>query len=180
MTNGFIASSFDLLHAGHLLMLKECRENCSHLYIGLHTDPTIDRPEKNRPIQSYFERWLQLSSCIFASGATIIPYETEDDLYAILTTYPIDVRFLGADYKHNHTFTGANLPIKIHYCSRDHHFSSSGLRKKIYDANVSKTPKPYLYEGLDHIANFLNSLDTEGMSANDVRSRIYKECMDPS
>ena len=134
MIIGFVASSFDLLHAGHVLMLAEARSQCDYLIVGLHTDPTIDRPSKNKPIQSTFERQVQLKGCKFVDE--IIPYDTEEDLYNLLTTHKIDIRFLGSDYSDKTGFTGSNLNIPIKYIKRNHSYSSSELRKRI-NKNVS-------------------------------------------
>ncbi len=132
---GFTASSFDLFHSGHVAMLKEARANCDFMIVGLQTDPTIDRPEKNQPIQSVFERYVQLEGCKYIDE--IIPYATEQDLVDILLTYNIDVRFIGEEYK-TKEFTGKQIcvdkGIKIHYNSRQHSFSTSGLRKRIGEA----------------------------------------------
>ena len=135
MTRGFTASSFDLFHSGHVAMLKEARQNCDYLIVGLQTDPTLDRPEKNQPIQSVFERYVQLEGCKYIDE--IIPYATEQDLVDILLTYNINVRFVGEEYK-TKEFTGKQIcvdkGIKIHYNSRQHSFSTSGLRKRISEA----------------------------------------------
>lgn len=135
MRIGFTASAFDLLHAGHVQMLREAREHCEYLICGLQTDPTIDRPEKNKPIQSVFERYVQLSGCRYVDE--IIPYATESDLLDIMLTYSIHTRFIGEEYR-DKEFTGKQLcldnGIKIHYNSRKHSFSSSSLRKKIQQA----------------------------------------------
>ena len=132
---GFTASSFDLFHSGHVAMLKEARANCDFMIVGLQTDPTIDRPEKNQPIQSVFERYVQLEGCKYIDE--IIPYATEQDLVEILLTYNINVRFIGEEYK-TKDFTGKQIcvdkGIKIHYNSRQHSFSTSGLRKRISEA----------------------------------------------
>ena len=132
---GFTASSFDLFHSGHVAMLKEARANCDFMIVGLQTDPTIDRPEKNQPIQSVFERYVQLEGCKYIDE--IIPYATEQDLVDILLTYNINVRFVGEEYK-TKEFTGKQIcvdkGIKIHYNSRQHSFSTSGLRKRISEA----------------------------------------------
>tara|TARA_B100000900_G_C20427993_1_gene653766 strand:+ start:294 stop:707 length:414 start_codon:yes stop_codon:yes gene_type:complete len=129
---GITFSSFDLFHSGHVAMLKEARSNCDYLMVGLQTDPTIDRPEKNKPIQSVFERYVQLEGCKYIDE--IIPYETEKDLVDILLTYDINVRFIGEEYRTNE-FTGKQLcvdkNIKIYYNKRQHSFSTSGLRKRI-------------------------------------------------
>lgn len=135
MRVGFTASSFDLFHSGHVAMLKEARQNCDYLIVGLQTDPTLDRPEKNQPIQSVFERYVQLEGCKYIDE--IIPYATEQDLVDILLTYNINVRFVGEEYK-TKEFTGKQIcvdkGIKIHYNSRQHSFSTSGLRKRISEA----------------------------------------------
>ena len=135
MRVGFTASSFDLFHSGHVAMLKEARSNCDYMIVGLQTDPTIDRPNKNKPVQSVFERYVQLEGCKYIDE--IIPYATEQDLQDILLTYNINVRFVGEEYKQN-DFTGKQLcldkGIEIHYNSRQHSFSTSGLRKRISEA----------------------------------------------
>ena len=94
---GFTCGCFDLLHAGHVVMLKEARESCDHLIVGLQTDPSIDRQEKNTPIQSVYERYIQLSSIEYVD--TVIPYDTEQSLIDLLESQNIDVRFVGEDYK---------------------------------------------------------------------------------
>lgn len=129
MIKGITASSFDLLHSGHVAMLEECKENCDYLIACLQTDPTIDRPEKNRPIQTTVERYIQLKAlrCV----DEIIPYETEQDLIDILTIIKPSVRFVGEEYR-DKDFTGKNL-VPIHYNSRQHRFSSSELRRRVYD-----------------------------------------------
>ncbi len=132
MTRGFTASSFDLFHSGHVAMLKEARANCDYMIVGLQTDPTIDRPNKNKPIQSVFERYVQLEGCKYIDE--IIPYESEKDLTDIFLTYGIDVRFIGEEYK-DKDFTAKQIcvdkNIKIHYNKRQHSFSTTNLRKRI-------------------------------------------------
>ena len=132
MKIGITFSAFDLFHSGHVAMLKEARSNCDYLMVGLQTDPTIDRPEKNKPIQSTFERYVQLEGCKYIDQ--IIPYETEKDLIDILLTYDISVRFVGEEYK-SKTFTGKQLcvdkGIELYYNKRQHSFSTSELRKRI-------------------------------------------------
>ena len=132
MEIGFTAGAFDLLHAGHVLMLQEAAEQCDYLVVGLHTDPTIDRPDtKNRPIQSVFERYVQLKALSVVDE--IIPYETEQDLLTLLSTMKIDVRIIGEDYV-DKNFTGKDLDIFVHYNSRKHSLSTSELRKRVKDA----------------------------------------------
>ena len=128
---GFTAGAMDLLHAGHILMLKECKAKCDYLIVGLHTDPTIDRPFKNKPIETVEERTIRLQGCKYVDK--ILTYDTEADLYNLLKELKPDVRFVGEDWKGKH-FTGDELPIKVVYNSRDHDFSSSNLRMRIKNA----------------------------------------------
>ncbi len=125
---GFTCGAFDLLHAGHVVMLKEAKENCEHLIVGLQTDPSIDRQEKNQPVQSVYERFTQLSAIKYVDE--VIPYDTERSLIDLLESTPINVRFIGEDYI-DKSFTGDDLPIKIYYTNRKHSFSSSGLRQRV-------------------------------------------------
>lgn len=125
---GFTCGALDLLHAGHLIMLKECRAQCDELIIGLQTDPSIDRPDKHKPIETVEERMIRLQGCKYVDK--ILIYETEKDLYNLLKELKPDVRFVGADWKDKH-FTGDDLPIKIIYNSRSHNYSSSNLRERI-------------------------------------------------
>jgi glycerol-3-phosphate cytidylyltransferase len=133
-TVGIVASSFDLFHAGHVLMLAEAKEHCDRLVVALQSDPTLDRPEKNKPVQGLFERYVQVRNCQFVDD--VIPYDTEADLYNLLAGYTWDIRFLGSDYYGRTDFTGYDLPIDIHYCHRNHDYSSSSLRDRIIKANA--------------------------------------------
>ena len=140
---GFTCSTFDLLHAGHIGMLREAKENCDYLIVALQTDPTIDRPkEKNKPVQTVVERYAQLNALDLVDE--IVPYETERDLVDILELFRIDVRFIGIEYK-SKDFTGkeecSHRGIDIHYNKRDHRFSSSGLRERVVEAQSNKKPK---------------------------------------
>lgn len=130
---GITFSAFDLLHAGHVRMLEEAKSACDYLIVGVQTDPTLDRPEKNQPAQSVVERYIQLKGCKFVDE--IIPYTTEQDLEDILQSYPIDVRILGEEYK-DQNFTGREYceeaGIRLLFNKRNHRFSSSGLRKEVY------------------------------------------------
>ena len=129
MKIGFTCSCFDLLHAGHILMLKDAKEQCDKLIVGLQTDPSIDRPlTKNKPIQSLRERKIQLEAVRYVDD--IFVYETESDLIDLLKLVKPNVRILGSDYK-DESFTGDDLNIPIYYHERDHDYSSSDLRKKI-------------------------------------------------
>jgi len=128
---GFVAGSFDLYHAGHAAMFRECWENCDYLIVGLQVDPSVDRSGKNKPIESMFERYLKLASVKYIDE--IIPYDTEDDLLKILNTQKIDVRFIGEDHK-DKPFTGDYLPMEIFWNKRTHGMSTTKIRKRISGA----------------------------------------------
>ena len=136
---GITFSAFDLLHAGHITMLEEAKRQCDYLICGLQTDPTIDRPEKNRPVQSVVERYIQLKGCKFVDE--IVPYATEQDLEDILRAFKIDVRIIGDEYK-DKNFTGRTYceekGIELCFNVREHRFSSSSLRQEVADKQVKK------------------------------------------
>jgi glycerol-3-phosphate cytidylyltransferase len=143
MKVGFTCSTFDLFHAGHIMMLKEARTQCDYLIVGLQTDPTIDRPtEKNKPIQSVFERYEQLKACKYVDE--VLVYATEKDLVDILLSYPINVRILGNEYEHK-SFTGRqeciDRGIQFYFNKRDHSFSTTELRQRVVDAEAEKFMK---------------------------------------
>ena len=134
---GFTCSSFDLLHAGHVLMLEECKRYCDYLIVGLQTDPTIDRPGvKNKPVQSVYERQIQLRGCKYVDE--IFVYDSESDLMNMVTSLPIHVRFVGEEYR-NKEFTGKKWcednQVRIHYNTRKHNFSTTELRKRSHLPN---------------------------------------------
>ena len=137
MKVGFTCSTFDLLHAGHVMMLREAKTVCDYLIVGLQTDPTIDRPEKNKPVQTLLERYIQLNAISYVDE--IVPYQTEQDLEDILNMFPINVRILGEEYK-NGKFTGRNIctkrGIELYYNKRDHRFSSSDLRERVSNESI--------------------------------------------
>ena len=139
MKVGFTASAFDLLHAGHVQMLRDAKEQCDYLLCGLQVDPSLDRPEKNRPIQSVVERYTQLAAVKYVDE--IIPYITEGDLEDILTMYHIDVRILGEEYR-DKEFTGKDIcrkrDIELYFNKRDHRFSSTSLRLAVRDAESGR------------------------------------------
>ena len=127
---GFTCSCFDLLHAGHILMLEDAKNQCDYLIVGLQTDPTIDRPDtKNKPIQSLEERLIQLQAVRYVDEIRI--YSTESDLRDMLCEIWPNVRILGSDYITKDNFTGCSYDIPIHYHERNHSYSSSKLRKKL-------------------------------------------------
>jgi len=124
---GFTASSFDLFHAGHIAMLMEAKSLCDILVVGLQTDPTNDRAEKNKPVQSILERYIQLQACKYVDY--IVPFESEEDLLDLIHVLEPDIRVVGEEYK-DKEHTGKGLG-KIHYNRRKHSFSSSSLRKRV-------------------------------------------------
>jgi glycerol-3-phosphate cytidylyltransferase len=130
MKVGFTCSCFDLFHAGHIMMLKEAKKQCDYLIVGLQTDPTIDRPEKNKPVQSVFERYVQLEACKYVDE--IVVYATEKELIDVLLSYSIDIRIVGDEYREKE-FTGKNLPMEIYYNRREHSFSTTELRKRVVE-----------------------------------------------
>jgi len=129
LTVGFTASCFDLFHAGHVLMLEEAKEHCQYLIAALQTDPTLDRPEKMKPIQSVYERFVQLSACKYVDE--VVVYDTEADLLNVLSSKPIDVRILGEEYM-NKEFTGKHLDLfECVFNKRHHSYSSTELKQRI-------------------------------------------------
>ena len=134
MKIGFTCSTFDLLHAGHISMLREAKQHCDYLICGLQTDPSVDRPQKNKPIQTIVERYIQLNAVGYVDE--IIPYATEEDLKDILSMLQIHVRILGEEYR-DKEFTGKDIcrkrDIQLFFNKREHRFSSSDLRKRVYE-----------------------------------------------
>ena len=127
---GVIAGNFDVIHPGYIHMFDECKNNCDTLLLLLHEDPSIERPEKIKPILNVNERKMILSS--LEQIDRIICYKTESDLYEILTNETIDVRFLGDDYK-DKSFTGDDLEIPIHYLDRSHGGSTTKFKRLIVE-----------------------------------------------
>lgn len=132
MKVGFTCSTFDLLHAGHVQMLRDAKSVCDYLIVGLQTDPTIDRKEKNKPIQTIVERYVQLQAVKYVDE--IITYSTEKDLEDILSMYQIDIRVMGEEYR-DKNFTGKDIcqkrGIQFYFNKRDHRFSSTDLRSRV-------------------------------------------------
>ena len=139
MKIGFTCSTFDLLHAGHVAMLQEARNRCDYLIVGLQNDPTLDRPNKNKPVQSIVERQMQLKGSRYVDEVWV--YNTEKDLEDLLLTLPINVRILGVEYE-GKEFTGREIchkrGIELYFNGRDHSFSSSSLRRRVYEAEMEK------------------------------------------
>jgi len=138
-TIGITCSTFDLLHAGHIIMLDECKKYCDYLVCALQVDPTIDRKEKNKPVQTLVERYIQLDAVQYVDK--IIPYNTEEELITIFSSLDLDVRIIGEEYKDTQ-FTGKDVclkrGIKIIYNKRDHDFSTTNLRQRIYNQESTK------------------------------------------
>jgi glycerol-3-phosphate cytidylyltransferase len=159
MKIGFVCSAFDLFHAGHVVMLEEAKRQCDYLIAGIQTDPTLDRESKNKPVQSIVERQIQVKACRYVDEVVI--YSTEKELEDLLKTLPIDVRILGIEYMDS-DFTGKQIchdrGIKIYYNSRDHSFSSSDLRLRVYEAEKQKrNPKVWVHES-SPASNVMQSL----------------------
>jgi glycerol-3-phosphate cytidylyltransferase len=132
MKVGITFGAFDLCHAGHILMFKECKQHCDFLIVGLQADPSMERQHKNKPVQSMFERYVQLGACKYINE--IIPYVYEQEIEQILRSTKVDVRFIGADYI-GKEYTAKEYCIDnyidIHFNNRDHGFSTTELRKRI-------------------------------------------------
>lgn len=132
MKVGITCSCFDLFHAGHVKMLEEAKTKCDFLIVALQTDPTIDRPKKNKPIQSLVERFIQLDACKYVDK--IVTYQTEYELEEIFLSYNLDVRIIGEEYRIK-DFTAKEIcrerNIEIFYNTRDHNFSTTELRKRV-------------------------------------------------
>ena len=140
MKKGITFSTFDLLHAGHVTMLREAKEVCDYLICGLQVDPSLDRPEKNAPIQTLVERYIQLSGVKYVDE--IICYQSEDDVVDILEMFNVDIKIMGAEYK-DKDFTGKDVcerkNIQLYYNNRSHRFSSSDLRKRVANIQLGFT-----------------------------------------
>lgn len=146
---GVTFGTFDLCHAGHILMFKECRELCDYLIVGLQSDPSGDRADKNKPIMSIEERLEILKGIRYINE--VFTYDTEKDLYAYLdqNKEKISIRIVGGDWK-GKPFTGHDLPIKVHFNTRNHGYSSSELRQRIYRAeHVRMAPVENIDENID-------------------------------
>jgi glycerol-3-phosphate cytidylyltransferase len=137
MKVGFTCSAFDLLHAGHIQMLRDAKSQCDYLICGLQVNPAVDRDTKNIPAQTIVERYIQLAAVKYVNE--IIPYETESDLEDLLEILPINIRILGEEYKAK-DFTGKDIcrrrGIELFFNKRDHRFSTSSLRKRIQTQKV--------------------------------------------
>ena len=158
MKIGFNCSSFDLFHAGHVTMLKMEKKLCDYLIVALQVDPTVDRPStKNKPVQSVYERYVQLQACKYVDE--ILVYLTEEDLANLIMTQTMHIRFLGEEYK-NKDFTGKQYciqnGIELYYHVRNHSYSTSELRQRTHDLEVQKKSEPDVTEYEQHSPKLLN------------------------
>ena len=136
MKKGITFGAFDLFHAGHVMMLEEAKTVCDYLIVCIQSDPSLDRKEKNKPVQSIVEREIQVSGCKYTDE--VIIYDTEADLLDILDAVDWDVRVLGEEYKEK-DFTGREQTLeKCHFNKRPHNFSSSELRKRVAEEQFKK------------------------------------------
>ena len=135
---GFVAGAFDLIHPGYIDMFSEAREHCDHLIVGLHKDPSTERPEKLRPVLEVGDRQKMLLS--LENVDSVIVYQTEADLYEILKHTHIDIRFMGSDYV-GVDYTGSNLKIPIRFINRDHGWSTTKLKNIIAKSITKKVKK---------------------------------------
>lgn len=142
---GFTCSAFDLLHPGHVLMLQDCKNVCDYLIVGLQTDPTIDRPSKNKPIQTLDERKIMIESNKFVDE--VIVYSTEEELVNLLKNISPDIRIVGSDWE-NKELTGKELDIPIYYHQRTHNHSTSNLRQRVVESHKSSSKPPEVHSSV--------------------------------
>lgn len=158
LVTGFTCSTFDLFHAGHVVMLEEAKRQCDYLIVGIQADPTLDRASKNKPVQSIIERQIQVKACKYVDEVVI--YTTEKELEDILKTLPIDIRILGEEYL-DKEFTGKEICLKrgirFHYNKRDHSFSSTDLRKRVFEAEANKKGLPWQESNTTNVSNATQS-----------------------
>jgi cytidyltransferase-like protein len=136
---GIVAGAFDVIHPGYVNMLLEAKSVCTHLTVGLHCDPSLDRQEKLKPVLSVEERKVILQSLRMVDE--VVAYETESQLYDLLKTGSFDVRFLGDDYK-GKAITGADLDLNIHWIDRSHSYSTTTMKRAIYESVAEKDRQP--------------------------------------
>ncbi len=157
---GITCSTFDLFHAGHIVMLEEAKRQCDWLIAAIQLDPTLDRPgRKNKPVQSIIERQIQVSACRHVDE--IIVYSTEKELEDIFLTFPLDVRIIGEEYK-DKEFTAKRIcsdrSIEIYYNKRDHYFSSTDLRTRVFEAELKRRGAQWDDTSTSNASNVMQSL----------------------
>ena len=131
---GFTASCFDLLHAGHVMMLKEAKSVCDYLIVGLHVDPSMERSNKNKPVQSLVERQIQLEAIKYVDK--VVVYSTEEELKELLFAHEVDIRVIGEEYEGSQ-YTGRGFTQYVHYNKRNHGYSTTELRKRVLECYIS-------------------------------------------
>jgi glycerol-3-phosphate cytidylyltransferase len=155
---GITCSTFDLFHAGHVIMLEEAKRQCDYLIAAIQVDPTLDRSTKNKPVQSIIERQIQVAACKHVDE--IIVYSTEKELEDIFMALPIDVRIMGEEYR-DKEYTGKEIcekrKIQIHFNKRDHFFSSSDLRLRVFDAESKKRGLEWQKTNTTNVSNVMPS-----------------------
>jgi glycerol-3-phosphate cytidylyltransferase len=156
---GITASTFDLFHAGHIVMLEEAKRHCDWLIAAIQIDPTLDRPgKKNKPVQSIIERQIQVSACKFVDE--VLVYSTEKELEDIFLTLPIDIRILGEEYKHT-DFTAREVctkrGIELYFNKRDHYFSSTDLRTRVFEAELKRRNSGWGENNISNVSNVMQS-----------------------
>lgn len=152
---GFTCGAFDLLHAGHALMLEEAKKSCDYLIVGVQGDPSIDRSAKNQPVQEYEERITMVKAIRYVDE--VVLYNTEKELYELLKKLSPDVRIIGADWK-GKPFTGFDLKMKVVFNSRDHGYSTSELRSRVAKAEIEKMSNKHLAPYMSEVKNILSDL----------------------
>jgi glycerol-3-phosphate cytidylyltransferase len=189
MRKGITFGTFDLLHAGHVDFLESCKMECDLLIVGLHVDPSVERPEKNKPIQSVFERYIQLNAVKWVDE--IIPYETEKDLLNILALRDVSVRFLGSEYHEEPAFsaiTGKDLceklEIELMFVDRSHSYSSTELRNRVCKAaelNTNQKRVKVFFNAMnknDEIHDGMVMMSNKSELSDEEKYNIYKEVKD--
>jgi glycerol-3-phosphate cytidylyltransferase len=155
---GITCSTFDLFHAGHVIMLEEAKRQCDYLIAAIQVDPTLDRSTKNKPVQSIIERQIQVSACKHVDE--IIVYSTEKELEDIFMALPIDIRIMGEEYR-DVDYTGKEIcekrKIQIYFNKRDHFFSSSDLRLRVFEAEAKKRGLEWQKTNITNVSNVMPS-----------------------
>lgn len=166
MKIGFTCSAFDLCHAGHMLLFKEAKQHCDYMIVGLQDDPSIDNDInvqyrgkiKNKPIMSLEERKVILESIRYIDE--IFVYKDEEDLHKNIERLAAEgryqIRFIGDDYKGKH-YTGDDVPHQIHYINRDHGYSTTSLRQRVYQAEQQQIEKAEAQKAFDNVKKEVGS-----------------------
>ena len=137
MKTGIIAGNFDIIHPGYVAMFKECKDNCDRFVVLLHSDPSIERPNKLKPILSTDER-VEMLKC-FRQIDDVLTYSLESELHELIVLLKPDVRFLGDDYKEK-DYTGKDLDIPVHWIGRDHGWSTTKFKLQITNQTMKQVP----------------------------------------